>query len=70
MAIGYKPGRKKREPVYSSASIKVGYLEGSWFTDLQGRKIARITKYHVELPAANSSCSGSHVVTPDSTYEG
>lgn len=59
-----------RTPVYTVASRKVGYIDGQWFTDLEGRRVARITKYHVELPAASQSCCGSHLVSPDERYEG
>lgn len=59
-----------RSPVYTTASRKVGYIQGEWYLGLGGQKIARITKYHSELPAATSSLSAVHVITPDSTYEG
>jgi hypothetical protein len=70
MAGFHDPPGPVRWPIYTTDSRKVGYMEGVWYTDLRGRKIARITKYHVELPAATSSLSAVHVVTPDSTYEG
>jgi hypothetical protein len=68
--IGFKPQRRIRTPVYTASSEKVGYMYGDYYTDLDGIIVARITKYHIELPAASACVSGSHVVTPDSTYEG
>lgn len=59
-----------RTPVYTVASRKVGYMCGDCYTDLNGKVIARILRYKVELPASTSSVSGSHIVTPDPTYEG
>ena len=70
MAGFHEPPGTARYPVYTVASRKVGYMEGVWFLDLEGRRVARITKYHIELPAATSSLSAVHVVTPDERYEG
>lgn len=68
--IGFGNQERIRTPVYTASSDKVGYMYGDYYTDLDGNLIARIIKYHVELPAAGSCVSGSHVVTPDNTYEG
>lgn len=68
--IGFGPQWRIRTPIYTSSSDKVGYMYGDYYTDLDGQIVARITRYHVELPAATSSLCGSHVVDPDPTYEG
>jgi hypothetical protein len=68
--IGFRPTRRRRTPVYTSDSVKVGYMEGEYFTDLDGYLVARIIRYHAELPAVAASCSGSHVVTPEERFEG
>lgn len=68
--IGFLPSSTNRTPVYTSASRKVGYMSGAWFVDLEGRKVALIIRYHIDLPDANASVSGSHLITPESCFEG
>lgn len=63
--IGFKPQERIRTPIYTASSEKVGYMYGEYYTSLDGILIARIIRYHIELPAAGSSCCGSHVVTPE-----
>lgn len=58
-----------RTPVYTCDSRKVGYICGQWFMRVDGTLVARITRYHIELPEATSSLSGSNLICPEESWE-
>ena len=67
--IGFYQARdRRRSPYYSATGEKLCYLEGEWLTDLEGRKLARILRYHVELAEAKD-VEGSVWITADEIHE-
>lgn len=62
--IGFGSQNVVRRPIYSATGIKLGYIEGEWWTSVDGRKIARITASKEPILAeVDTSLNGGSYIT-------
>lgn len=64
MTMGFRPSNNTRQPVYGvQVYRKLGYIDRKdnqiWFTDVDGKKIARILKYKAHPGAECNISSGN-----------
>ena len=59
--IGFRDQDVVRRPIYSTTGVKLGYIEGDWWTSLDGKKLWRIKR--LKSGDVDKHISGGHYIT-------